>query len=47
LIKEKHDQRLIKQRGLDVGRREGRLNMEMIKRKGLGLNDQDLKKDQT
>jgi len=38
---------LIKEKGLDIGRREGRLSMEMIKWKGLGSNDQDLKKDQT
>jgi len=45
LIKEKHDQRLIKEKGLNFGRRKGRLSMERIKRKGLGSKDQDLEKD--
>jgi hypothetical protein len=34
LIKEKHDHKLIKGRGLDIGRGEGRLGMEKIKWKG-------------
>jgi hypothetical protein len=38
-IKEKHDQRLIKERGLHIGRGEGRLHMERIKWKGPGSKD--------
>jgi hypothetical protein len=39
LIKEKHDRRLIKERGLSIERREGRLSMESIKWKGPSSKD--------
>ncbi len=47
LIKEKHDQRLIKESGLSIRRGEGRLGMEGIKWIGLGSKDYDLKEYQT
>jgi hypothetical protein len=45
LIKEKHDQKLIKEKGLGIGRGEGKLGMERIKWKGLDSKDQDLRED--
>jgi hypothetical protein len=39
LIKEKHDQRLIKERRLSIGRGEGGLGKERIEWRGLGSND--------
>jgi hypothetical protein len=47
LIIEKHDHRLIKERGLHIERGEGGLGMERIKWRGLGSKDQDLRKNQT
>jgi hypothetical protein len=44
VIKEKHDQRLIKDRGPNTGRGEGGPAIERIEWKGLGSKDQDLNK---
>jgi hypothetical protein len=46
LNKKKHDQRLIKERGPDARKRDGRLSMKMIEKKGSSSNDQNLKNDQ-
>jgi len=47
LIKEKHDQRLIKERELGIRKGEGGLGMERIKWRGLSSKDYDLREYQT